>query len=121
MPTTGLRIISALSEFGLRRTRFEVEVSEAAIMKNLDAARATIEALRTAGVRVALDDFGAASSLAQVRDLALDRIKIDRSFIDRICFDPKIASLTRAILDIGRRLGLSCVARESSARSSSMN
>jgi diguanylate cyclase (GGDEF)-like protein len=111
MPTTGLRIVSALSEFGLAPTRFEVEVSEAAIMRNLDAARATIEALRTAGVRVALDDFGAgASSLAQLRDLALDRIKIDRSFIDRICSDPKIASLTRAILDMGRRLGLPCVA-----------
>jgi diguanylate cyclase (GGDEF)-like protein len=111
LPTTGLRIVSALSEFGLPPARFEVEVSEAAIMKNLDAASATLEALRAAGVRVALDDFGAgASSLAQVRDLALDRIKIDRSFIDRICSDPKIASLTRAILDMGRRLGLPCVA-----------
>ena len=41
-------------------TRVEVEASEAAIAKNLDAAWATLEALRTAGVRVALDDFGAA-------------------------------------------------------------
>jgi diguanylate cyclase (GGDEF)-like protein len=69
-PTTRLQIVAALSEFGLPPTRFEVEVSEATIMKNVDAARATIEGLRTAGVRVALDDFGAgASSLSQVRDL----------------------------------------------------
>jgi EAL domain-containing protein (putative c-di-GMP-specific phosphodiesterase class I) len=49
----------------------------------------------------ALDDFGAgASSLAQLRGLALDRIKIDQSFSDRICCDPKIANLTRAIPDM---------------------
>ena len=60
---------------------------------------------------VALNDFGAGhSSLAQVRDLALDRIKIDKSFIDRICLDPKIASLTRSIVDMARRLDLPCVA-----------
>jgi len=64
-------------------------------------------------VRVALDDFGAGhSSLAQVRDLALDRIKIDKSFVDRICLDPKIASLTRSIVDMARRLDLPCVAEE---------
>ncbi len=109
-PATGLRIVSALKEFGFPPTRFEVEVSEAAI-RNLDAARATIEALRKAGVRVALDEFGAgASSLAQLRDLPLDKIKIDRSFIDKVCCDPKIAVLTRAIVDMCRRLELPCVA-----------
>jgi diguanylate cyclase (GGDEF)-like protein len=111
-PTTCLCVISALSEFGLPPARLEVEVREAAIMKNIGAARDTIEALRTAGVRVALDDFRAGpSGLGQLRDLALDRIKIDRSFIDRICSDPEIASLTRAILDMGQRLGLPCVAK----------
>src|SRR5271165_294927 len=110
-PTTGLHIVSALKEFGFPPTRFEVEVSEAAIMKNLDAARATIEALRKAGVRVALDDFGAgASSLAQLRDLALNKVKIDKSCIDKVCCDPNIAVLTRAIVDMCRRLDLPCVA-----------
>jgi len=50
------------------------------------------------------------TSLAQVRDLAPDKIKIDKSFVDRICFDPKIASLRRSIVDMGRRLDLPCVA-----------
>jgi diguanylate cyclase (GGDEF)-like protein len=58
-PTTDLRVASALEELGLPPIRFDVEVSEAAITKNLDSARATIEALRTAGARMALDDFGA--------------------------------------------------------------
>ena len=81
-------------------------------MKNLDATRSTIEnSARGGRAKSALDDFGAGySSLAQVRDLALDKIKIDKSFVDRVCLDPKIASLTRAILDMARRLDLPCVA-----------
>ena len=111
MPSAGPDIVAALGEFGFSASRFEVEVTETAITKNFDAARATIEALRAAGVRVALDDFGAGhSSLAQVRDLDLDKIKIDKSFIDRVCLDPKIASLTRSIIDMAHRLDLPCVA-----------
>ena len=45
-----------------------------------------------------------------MRDLALDKIKIDRSFVERVCEDRKIASLTRSIVDMCRRLGLPCVA-----------
>ena len=111
MPSAGPDIVAALEEFGFSASRFEVEVTETAITKNFDAARATIEALRAAGVRVALDDFGAGhSSLAQVRDLDFDKIKIDKSFIDRVCLDPKIASLTRSIIDMAHRLDLPCVA-----------
>ncbi len=107
----GSDIVEALEESGFSPTRFEIELTETAIMKNLDAARSTIETLRAAGVRVALDDFGAGySSLAQVRDLSLDKIKIDRSFVDRVCLDPKIAGLARAIVDMARRLDLPCVA-----------
>jgi diguanylate cyclase (GGDEF)-like protein len=65
-PTTGLRIASTLEEFGLPPARFEVEASEAAVARNLDAARAAIEALRTAGVRTAHDDFGAVAPRASV-------------------------------------------------------
>ncbi len=110
-PSAGSDIVAALEEIGLPPTRFEVELTEAAIMKDPQAACATIETVPAAGVRVALDDFGAGhSSLAQVRDLALDKIKIDKSFVDRVCLDPKIASLTRSIVDMARRLDLPCVA-----------
>jgi diguanylate cyclase (GGDEF)-like protein len=110
-PDAGDEIVAALDELGFPASRFEIEVTETAIMKNIEAARATIDTLRAAGVRVALDDFGAGySSLSQVRDLTLDKIKIDRSFVDRVCQDAKIASLTRAIVDLCRRLDLPCVA-----------
>jgi diguanylate cyclase (GGDEF)-like protein len=104
-------ILALLEEAGLEPSRLIVEVTETVVVKNLDGARAAIDALRAAGVRVALDDFGAGfSSLARVRDLKLDAIKIDRSFVSRICDDPKIASLTESIVGLARRLDLACVA-----------
>ena len=110
-PNAGSDIVAMLAEFGLPPTRFEIELTEAAIAKDLGAACSTIAAVRAAGVRVALDDFGAGhSSLAQVRDLEFDKIKIDKSFVDRVCLDPKIANLTRSIVDMARRLDLPCVA-----------
>ena len=110
-PNAARDIVATAQESGLAPARLEIELTETAIMKDLPAARATVDTLRAAGVRIALDDFGAGySSLAQVRDLALDRIKIDKSFVDRVCVDPKIASLTRAIVDMARRLDLPCVA-----------
>jgi len=110
-PDAASDIIATLEELGLPPTRFEIELTEAAVMKDLEAASATIDAVREAGIRVTLDDFGAGhSSLAQVRDLALDKIKIDKTFVDRVCLDPKIAGLTRSIVDMARLLGLPCVA-----------
>ncbi len=110
-PTTSAHILALLDEVGLKPSRLEIEVTETGIMKDIDAARATVDALREAGVRVALDDFGAGySSLAQVRDLELDTIKIDKSFVSRVCDDPKIASLTQSIVDLARRLDLPCIA-----------
>jgi predicted signal transduction protein with EAL and GGDEF domain len=110
-PSAGLKIVSIISECGLPPKRFEAEVTETAIMKNLENARRTIEALKAAGASVALDDFGTGySSLSQIRDLPLDKIKIDKSFVDRICADPRIASLVRSIVDMCERLELRCVA-----------
>ena len=110
-PDAASDIIATLEELGLPPTRFEIELTEAAVMKDPGAACATIDAVREAGIRVTLDDFGAGhSSLAQVRDLALDKIKIDRTFVQRVCLDPKIAGLTRSIVDMARLLGLPCVA-----------
>ena len=108
---TSADILALLDEVELKPQRLEIEVTETGIMRDIAGARTTVDALRGAGVRVVLDDFGAGySSLAQVRDLDLDAIKIDKSFVSRVCDDPKIASLTRSIVDLARRLDLSCVA-----------
>ena len=110
-PAVGSAIARILEEAGLPARRFEAEVTDSEVLRDLAAARNILLALRKAGARVALDDFGTGfSGLSQIRDLPLDKIKIDKSFVDRICVDAKSAALVHAIVDMGRRLGLNCVA-----------
>lgn len=110
-PNAGLKIMAILADAGFPPRRFEAEVTETAIMKDVDAARRTIENLKAAGCRVSLDDFGTGySSLSQIKDLPLDKIKIDKSFVDQICDDQRISSIVRSIVDMCGHLELSCVA-----------
>jgi diguanylate cyclase (GGDEF)-like protein len=109
--SAGLSIIATLGECGLPPSRFEAEVTETAILTDIEAARRTILCLKAAGVRVSLDDFGAGySSLSQLRELPLDALKIDKSFIDPLCIDRKSADLVRSIIGLCANLDLRCVA-----------
>ena len=68
-------------------------------------------ALRGAGVRIALDDFGTGySSLYHLRNFKIDKIKIDRSFVDNMEREPEVFALVRALLGFGRGLGLTVTA-----------
>jgi diguanylate cyclase (GGDEF)-like protein len=110
-PGFGAEILSAIRNQGLACSRLEIEVSEGAVAGDSEAARATVDRLRAAGVRMTLDHFGAGqSSLAEVRNLALDKIKIDRSIVEPACRDIKSLSLLEAIVDMARRMGLPCAA-----------
>jgi diguanylate cyclase (GGDEF)-like protein len=110
-PGAGLKIISILAEAGLPPHRFEAEVTETALMKNVDEARRTLECLKAANIGISLDDFGTGySSLSQIKDLPLDKVKIDKSFVDKICSDAKIGSLVCAIISMCKNLELQCVA-----------
>ena len=107
----GPAILAVLRECGLSPARFEAEITETALMKDLVNARTNINYFRAAGIRVSLDDFGTGySSLSQIRALPLDKIKIDKSFVDDICNDPRIATLVRSVIEMCRGLGLACVA-----------
>lgn len=110
-PGSGLKIISILAEAGLPPHRFEAEITETAILKNVEASRVAIELIKAAGARVALDDFGTGfSSLSHVKDLPLDKIKIDRSFVDKVCTDEKIGNIVRSIIQMCECLDIECVA-----------
>ena len=110
-PGAGLRIISILAEMHFPPSRLEAEVTETALMKDIDAARTTINSLKAAGCRVSLDDFGTGySSLSQIKDLPLDKIKIDKSFVDHICSDQKMSQIVRSIINMCGHLELACVA-----------
>ncbi len=104
-------ILGVLAECGLSPRRFEAEVTETAIMSDCPAAVATLSALRASGVRVALDDFGKGySSFGELCELPLDKVKIDKSLVERISFDPRARSVVAAIVALCDGLGLTSVA-----------
>ena len=90
---------------------FGIEVTETGALFDLDAARRELHAARALGVRVALDDFGTGqSSLSLLRDLPIDEVKIDRTFVRDLTEDPIDAAIVQGVADIARRIGLEVVA-----------
>ncbi len=109
--STVLNILNIMMQKHFAPTRLELEVTETAIMLNLQKARSTIDSLKLSGIRVSLDDFGAGySSMGQIRDLPFDKIKIDKSFIDGICDSHRTRNLTLSIIGMCENLDMSCVA-----------
>jgi len=110
-PTFGLRVMSILGQSGLAPARLEVEITESALVQDMEAAQFTLGALRDAGVRIALDDFGTGySSLYHLRNFKLDAIKIDRSFIDAMTTDADSAAIVKALIGLGAGLSLAVTA-----------
>jgi diguanylate cyclase (GGDEF)-like protein len=105
--TLGLHILSILGESGLSPQRLEIEITESAIVRDIDAAKAVLTSLREAGVRIALDDFGTGySSLYHLRNFKFDAIKIDRSFVGTMDFEAESAAIVNALTGLGHGLGL---------------
>ncbi|HTI82459.1 MAG TPA: EAL domain-containing protein [Acetobacteraceae bacterium] len=99
------------TQAGLKPDRFEIEITEGALVENIENARATVDSLREAGFSIALDDFGTGySSLYHLREIHFDRVKIDRSFIRDIASDERAASYADAMIRLGRSLHLSVTA-----------
>jgi diguanylate cyclase (GGDEF)-like protein len=89
----------------------ELEVSEDVVMADVDRTTDVLCGLRAIGVRIALDDFGAGHvSLGHIRQLEIDTLKIDRSFVVRLPHDQHDAAIVQSLVDLGRRLGLRVVA-----------
>jgi diguanylate cyclase (GGDEF)-like protein/PAS domain S-box-containing protein len=105
------RICAALEGSGLAAERLELEITEGVIMQHIERAVPKIRRLRESGVRIALDDFGTGySSLGYLKQFAVDRIKIDRSFVHGLPGDQGDAAIVRAILALARSLGIEVVA-----------
>ena len=94
-----------------RRTCSKLELTETAIIADADRARSIIGRLNTLGVGLSIDDFGTGyTSLSFLRDLPLQEIKIDRSFVTNMLTRPKDAIIVRTGVELANRLGLDSVA-----------
>jgi diguanylate cyclase (GGDEF)-like protein len=101
----------ALDDSGVSGEALELEVTERMIMDDLPDAQASLQALRSLGVHVALDDFGTGTtSLSQLKHLGVDRLKIDRSFVQDLPGDAASAAVAKAIISLGQGLGLQVLA-----------
>ncbi|WP_267396190.1 MULTISPECIES: EAL domain-containing protein [unclassified Sphingomonas] len=105
-PLFGLGIMQILTETGLQAHRLELEITESALVRDLEAARTALDIVRGVGVRIALDDFGTGySSLYHLRAFKPDKIKIDRSFVDGMEHDADSAAIVNALIGLGSGLG----------------
>jgi EAL domain-containing protein (putative c-di-GMP-specific phosphodiesterase class I) len=100
-PTLGLKITSALAASGLPASQLELEITEAVLIRDDEAALAILHQLRAIGVRIALDDFGTGySSLSYLKRFPFDKIKIDRSFISDITEIDGSSAIVQAVVNI---------------------
>ena len=104
-------ISGLLDTYGLPAESLELEVTETGLMEDISAANRNLHSLRRSGALIAIDDFGTGySSLSYLKNLPLDKIKIDKSFVRDMGADEGDASIVRAIIQLGRSLGMLVVA-----------
>jgi EAL domain-containing protein (putative c-di-GMP-specific phosphodiesterase class I) len=101
----------ALRDYGLPPELLVLELTESAVMRDVITAAQRLDALKTLGVRIAVDDFGEGhSSLAYLASLPLDVLKIPKAFVDPIAAPDGNVALVRAIVELARSFGLRTVA-----------
>jgi diguanylate cyclase (GGDEF)-like protein len=105
------QVASALNRSGLDPACVTLEITESMLVQGSDASIRRLQRLKDLGVRLAIDDFGTGySSLAYLRRFPVDIIKIDKMFVDDLPHDHDGATLTRAIVGLGRSMQLSIIA-----------
>jgi diguanylate cyclase (GGDEF)-like protein/PAS domain S-box-containing protein len=99
--TIALKIAGALAASGLSARRLELEITEAVLIRDDEAALAILHQLRAIGVRIALDDFGTGySSLSYLKRFPFDKIKIDRCFVSDIAEIDGSSAIVQAVVNI---------------------
>jgi EAL domain-containing protein (putative c-di-GMP-specific phosphodiesterase class I) len=102
---------ATLEATGMSARRLELEITETALIVNMALTFECLKRWRALGVRIALDDFGVGySNLNYLCRLPIDRLKLDRSLVQRSCIDRKAAAVIRAIISLGAELGVQIIA-----------
>ena len=103
-------VAAALHRWSVQELTVNIEITESAVMVNRVQATDTLARLHALGVRLSLDDFGTGhSSLAYLKDLPVDEIKIDKSFVMQMGMGPKDAAIVHSIVELGRNLGMDII------------
>ncbi len=105
-------VLQCLIQHNLPAQYLELEVTESVVMADIDTVASALNTFKSHGIKIALDDFGTGySSLSYLQDLPLDTLKIDKSFIQKLeTGNQQHESITEAITDLARNLGLDTVA-----------
>jgi diguanylate cyclase (GGDEF)-like protein len=105
------QVSELLAAHGVDPGLLELEVTETAIMTEPVRARLLLEELVALGIRISIDDFGVGyTSLGQLRNLPINELKIDKSFVMTMTVDPSNALIVRSVVDLGHNLGFTLVA-----------
>ncbi|MEJ2592228.1 MAG: EAL domain-containing protein [Candidatus Thiodiazotropha sp.] len=100
-----------LQDTGMETSHLELEITENFLMKDVTASARYLQDLRRLGVSIAIDDFGTGySSLSHLTRLPIDKLKIDRSFVSKVCKSSQDDEISRIIIGLGHTLGMKVVA-----------
>ncbi len=104
-------VTHALKRSGLPAELLELELTESILLQDVDVAIKTLRSLKDMGVKLSIDDFGTGySSLSYLKRLAVNKLKIDQSFVRDLAADPDSAAIVRAIIQLGHTLQLTVIA-----------
>lgn len=104
-------VLEALEETGCPAGQIKLEITESAIMENLEEASRTLDALKDNNVRIAIDDFGTGySSLSTLQSFRIDTVKIDKSFVSKMNGGGRKSPIVQTILALAHGLGMDVVA-----------
>jgi EAL domain-containing protein (putative c-di-GMP-specific phosphodiesterase class I) len=104
-------LIACLDASGLPASRLEVEITESLLIENPAYVQTLLRRIKALGVSIAMDDFGTGfSSLSTLQAFPFDKIKIDRSFVEKLTTNPQAAAIVRAVVNLGKSLDIPVLA-----------
>lgn len=104
-------LISMIKKYSVPPTNIELEITESAFIDDMSDVICKMNILRDMGIRFSMDDFGTGfSSLSYLRQLPIDTLKIDKSFVDTVVTDGPTRTIAEAIIDLSKKLGFDTIA-----------
>ena len=104
-------VTEQLDRFGLTGEDLEIEVTEGMLIEHMEASILTLQQLRYSGIKISIDDYGTGySSMNYMKQLPIDKLKIDRSFIINLTTDPIDQAIVTSTIALAKSLGMGVVA-----------